>query len=211
MTMMIRPIPPRFYHFDFTDPMVTVSMIIVAIAAITAAGIVGACAAERFKGNKKQTVLCFIGIMTVVTALLCCFFGLAAVTVKGILFSLVLLFSSYQDIKTRECDDCLHLMIVTAAFIGTEVTALPAMILSGITVGGIILLAMLITKSNLGGADFKMASACAFLLGLRRGVTGLMAGLLLAVLVQTIRQKNKKEGFPMIPYLAAGFTAAYFI
>ena len=72
------------------------------------------------------------------------------------------------------------------------------------------LLTMLISKSNVGGADIKMAAACSFLLGLSRGVIGLLAGMILAVVVNVFK-KDKKKGFPMIPYLAAGYMAAYFI
>jgi len=152
-----------------------------------------------------------MAITAAIAALLCCFFGSAAAVVKGILFSLILLSSSYTDLKTRECADHIHLLIATAAFIGTDVTAFPKMLLSAIIVTALVLLAIAVTKGKLGGADVKLSSACAFLLGIHRALAGLAGGLLLAALTETLLKKKKQEGFPLIPYLAAGFMAAYFI
>ena len=72
------------------------------------------------------------------------------------------------------------------------------------------LITTLITKSNVGGADIKLAAACSFLLGLSRGIIGLLIGMILAVVCNAFK-KDKKKGFPMIPYLAVGTMAAYFI
>ncbi len=209
--MMIRPILPRFYEIDLTNKVgFIVSTVLMTLSVVLIALLVGRFAAGKFDGNKKKTALCFIGVTALTTLALICFFGCAAITVKGIVLSLILVFSSYEDIKKRECDDYLHLMIVIAAFIGTDLSSIPNMLLSGLFAGGLMLLTMLITKSNLGGADIKMAAACSFLLGLSRGVIGLLAGMILAVVVNVFK-KDKKKGFPMIPYLAAGYMAAYFI
>lgn len=209
--MMIRPILPRFYEIDLTNKVgFIVSTVLMTLSVVLIALLVGRFAAGKFDGNKKKTVLCFIGVTALTTLALICFFGCAATTVKGIVLSLILVFSSYEDIKKRECDDYLHLIIVIAAFIGTDLSSIPNMLLSSLFAGGLMLLTMLITKSNIGGADIKMAAACSFLLGLSRGVIGLLVGMILAVVVNVFK-KDKKKGFPMIPYLAAGYMAAYFI
>lgn len=57
-----------------------------------------------------------------------------------------------------------------------------------------------------------MLRSCAFMLGFSRSMIGLVVGLLLAVIVNALHGRKKKQaGFPLIPYLAVGFTAAYFI
>ncbi len=105
-------------------------------------------------------------------------------------------------------------MIALTAFIGREPSDIPAMLLSGILIMLPMLMPVIICKGKvIGGADVKLAVACAFLLGIGRGFAGLMTGLTIGVFVNLIVQmrKNKAEGFPLIPYLAAGFMAAYFI
>ena len=131
------------------------------ITGLTAAFFAGI-AAARFGGNKKKTTLGFLGIASVVTIALLCRFGCVAETVKGCVLCLILLFASYEDIQKRECDDFLHLMILIAAFIGTSFAELPNMAFSAIFAGGLILLAALMTKADIGGADVKMAAACSF-------------------------------------------------
>ena len=210
MTMMIRPFIPHLYNFDVTNIGVIISAVLMLVSTVIVSLLASRYAADRFGGNKKKAALFFTGISFCVALALVCFFGCAAITVKGLILSLILVFSSYEDIKKRECDDYLHLMIVIAAFIRTELSSIPNMLLSGLFAGGLMLLTMLITKSNVGGADIKMAAACSFLLGLSRGVIGLLAGMILAVVVNVFK-KDKKKGFPMIPYLAVGTMAAYFV
>ena len=210
MTMMIRPFIPHLYKFDVTNIGVIISAALMLVTTVIVSLLASRYAADRFGGNKKKAALFFTGISFCVALALVCFFGCAAITVKGLILSLILVFSSYEDIKKRECDDYLHLMIVIAAFIGTDLSSIPNMLLSGLFAGGLMLLTMLITKSNVGGADIKMAAACCFLLGLFRGIFGLLLGTVLAV-VFNIFKKDKKKGFPMIPYLAVGTMTAYFI
>lgn len=209
---MIRPIHPVIPEIvQHPDWLTIVELICLIGFSVLAAFCLGRFAAEKYEGNKPKTVWLFVGIAALVTVALFCFFGFAATTIKGIILSLVLAFCSYSDIKTRECDDYPYLMIVIAAFIGTELSALPDMILSGLAVGLMMFAAMFFMKAVVHGADLKLAAACAFLLGFWNGITGLIAGLLIAVIVNLIKLKNKKDGFPLIPYLAIGFMMAYFI
>lgn len=171
-------------------------------------------AAKQWNGNKKKTTLAFVGIPIAVAALLLCFFGCTVSAVRGILFCLILIFSSYSDIKTREADNYLPVMIVLTAFIGRNVSDIPGMMLSALLITLPMLLIVIVCKGNaIGGADVKLSAACAFMLGIWKGFAGLIMGLTLGIIVNLIiqMQKNKTEGFPLIPYLAAGFMAAYMI
>ncbi len=216
MNAMIRP--PMLPYIPYNkvsagvDGVTLIIALLLLAGAVFAAWCIGLYTARHFGGNRKKIVLVFAGITGLVTIAMLCFFGCAAVTIRGIILTLILAFSSYSDIRTRECADHLHLMIVIAAFIGTETTALPGMLLSGIAIGGIMLIPALLGKRSLGGADIKMAAACSFMLGFGRSMIGLTVGLLLAVIINAIQNRKKKQaGFPLIPYLAVGFTAAYFI
>ena len=210
--MMIRPILPYYSSMTQADGFTVVSMLLLLIGAVFAAFCIAMYAANGQQGEKRKTVLLFMGITAIVTVTMLCFFGCAAVTVRGIILCLILLYSSYSDIRIRECSDYLHLMIVIAAFIGCKATELPAMILGGVLVGAVMLVPLLTGNRTLGGADIKCSAACAFLLGLKRGLIGLTAGLLLAVIINSIKNRKKKDkSFPLLPYLSVGFTAAYFI
>lgn len=212
MNLMIRPFAQNNFTELTENPTAVFSAIILVSAALLAAFFISRYAATLYKGNKKTAAFFFIGITAVVIVLLIAFFGCAATTVKGIIFCLILTYASYEDIRTRECDDYIHLMIVIAAFIGTSITSFPFMFMSALLVGSVIFITTVITKTQIGGADIKLSAACAFMLGTARGFTGLTVGLIIAVIVNTIKNKeNKKAGFPLIPYLAAGFATAYFI
>jgi prepilin signal peptidase PulO-like enzyme (type II secretory pathway) len=218
MNIIIRPIYPTL---PIRPPQISVEMAMLIfniLAFLLLAGVaaffIGVYAAKRWKADKTQTAVAFVLISVAVTILLLCFFGFAVSTVKGIILCLILLFSSYSDIETREAEDYLHVMILLTAFIGREPTAIPGMLLSAMLITLPLIMPVILCKGKvIGGADVKLSIACTFLLGISRGIIGLMAGLTIGVLANLIIQtrKNKAEGFPLIPYLAAGFMAAYFI
>ena len=214
MKQMIRPVISQLFESGNSDPSLWIGFLLCLAAVLTAAVIVSLLtaryASKRFEGNQRKVTLCFIGAAFLAAVALMCFFGCAAVTVRGIIFTVIITLSSYEDIKTRECDDYLHVMIAVAALIGTEPSAFPGMLLSGVLTGSMMLIPLILTKSKTGGADIKFAAACSFMLGVSRGITGLLIGMITALLFNIFR-KNKKEGFPMIPYLAVGYMAAYFI
>lgn len=122
MHLMIRPIMPYDVPKFTENPFVLISGFVLLFMAVLTAVFVSRYAAEVYKGNKKKTTLFFVGITAFVTLMLFCFFGCAATAVKGCIFCLLLLLSSYEDIRIRECEDYVHLMIVIAAFIGTDTT-----------------------------------------------------------------------------------------
>ena len=212
MNMMIHPVIPDISNFSIDNWLVMANIVILIAFSVLAAFCVSSFAAHQWKGSKGKTALGFIGITIAFTILLICFFGCTAITVRGIIFCLILLLSSYSDIRTRECSDWLHVMIVIAAFIGCDFASLPMMIVSAMFVGGIMLMTLLIANSDIGGADIKCAVACSFLLGLERGIIALVGGMLIAILLNAFKDKEKRRGgFPLIPYLTAGYLAVYLI
>ena len=216
--LMIRPILPRIPEIDNVPSAETAMTILTFSICLLIAGLtaflVSRYAAGHFNGSKKKTAYTFVGIAVAVSALLLCFFGCAVSAVQGILLCLILAYSSYSDIKTRESDDCLAVMTLLTAFIGREVSDIPGMLLSAVLITIPMFLVLILCKGNtIGGADIKLSAACTFLLGISRGIVGLMAGLTIGIIANLIIQsmKDKAEGFPLIPYLSAGFMAAYFL
>ena len=142
---------PRITPEITENPLILVNGIVLLALTVLTAVFISLYASNVYKGNKKKAVLFFTVIAALTALSLFCFFGCAATTVKGIIFCLLLAFSSYEDIKTRECENYVHLMIVIAAFIGTEMSALPGMLLSALIIGGIMLTTAAVTKSSVGG------------------------------------------------------------
>ena len=208
---MIRPIilPPSAVE-AINWSLLLEGMAFLLIAAWVAA-MTGRNISAEHQDKKKDTIWIFIGITTAITLLLLFRYGASVSALKGVLFLLILLYASFCDIQTRECPDFPHLMIAITACVGIELSALPGMLLSAGMTFAVMIGAMLIGKSDIMGGDLKLATACAFLLGVQKGLLGLFVGMMLGVIVNLIKQKNKKSGFPLIPYLAVGYMAAYFI
>ena len=180
---------------------------------IIVALIIAKYALHRWHGD-AETVKCgFVGISVAYAILLLACFGFTPHTIRGILLCLILLFASYSDLKSRKVDDYVSVMILLTAFISCSMAQLPGMLTAGLFTAGMMLIVSLLGREScIGGADIKLGGACAFALGITGGITGLIAGLVLAIIVNSCRGKNaRKQSFPMVPYLTAGFLAAYFI
>ena len=143
-------------------------------------------------------------------------FGVSLTTVKGMILTLLLLYASLSDFKKREVPDCISVMILILAFVGFESSNLLSM-LAGAAVVFIPQLAttMLTPNRPIGGADIKISTALAFLLGAEKGIFALVVGMLLAVIITAISNKlndrDQKQAFPLVPFLWIGATLAYMI
>lgn len=185
----------------------------VLVVTVIVALIVARYAAHHWQGNKKDVATGYAAISGVYALLLFGGFGFTAQTIRGILLCMILLTASYSDLKSREVADYMSVMVLLTAFIGVSMTDIPGMLLGGLFVSGMMILVTLLSgESCIGGADIKLGGACAFALGTTGGIAGLIIGLVLAIVINMCRGKStRNQSFPLVPYLAAGFLAAYFI
>lgn len=212
MFSMIKPIKPAIASAIAGGINSIIPCLTVLLISELSALIISRYLANRFQTNRKKTVWRITALTTLIAVLLLFRFGCSHTAIKGIVFSLVFITASFEDINTRECDDFIHVMIVITGLIGIELSALPDMILSAMIIFALLMGTILISNGKIGGADIKMSVACAFSFGLTKGLTGLMCGLLFAVGFNLFRRKkDKKESFPMIPYLAFGFMSVSFL
>lgn len=169
-------------------------------------------AEKKWNKTAAGAYLLLTGIAAV---LLLGFFGVSITAIKGIILFLILLYASHSDIQTREVDDYIPVMLVVTAFIGMELSNIGSMLVGAIAVAlPQLLISIIKSEKAIGGADIKLSTACGLLLGFEKGIAGLIFGLLSAVICTLCinKIKNRKTGaIPLIPYLAAGFMAAYFI
>lgn len=212
MSVMIRPIIPTVpRHFTQIGIDNILPFLVVMCIVLLATLWVGIYATGELNGNKRKTTIAFIGIVSAVTILLCCFFGFAVSTLKGAILCLLLVFSSYSDIKKREVPDYVHIMVLLTALIGMEVNEVPIMLLTMLLISVPIFIISFFCKSKMiGGADIKLIIACSAVLGLYQAYIGITIGLIIAI-IANLKKRKKQDGFPLVPYLAAGLTAAYFI
>ena len=185
----------------------------VLVVTVIVALIVARYAAHHWQGNKKDVATGYAAISGIYALLLLGGFGFTAQTIRGILLCMILLTASYSDLKSREVADYMSVMVLLTAFIGVSMVDIPGMLLGGLFVAGMMILVTLLSgESCIGGADIKLGGACAFALGTTGGIAGLIIGLVLAIVINMCRGKStRNQSFPLVPYLAAGFLAAYFI
>ena len=201
-------------HVVTPNPWLIICQCLAVLAAtIIVALIVARYAAHHWHGDKKDVATGYAAISGVYALLLFWAFGFTAQTIRGILLCMILLTASYSDLRSREVADYMSVMVLLTAFIGVSMADIPGMLLGGLFVAGMMLLVTLLSgESCIGGADIKLGGACAFALGTTGGITGLIAGLVLAIVINMCRGKStRNQSFPLVPYLAAGFLAAYFI
>ena len=127
-----------------------------------------------------------------------------------------MLYASVMDIKTREVPDSVSVMLLILGLVDVSIKEIPQMLLGMVLVFMPQLISALINPSKaLGGADIKLSSAAAFLLGVQRGLFTLIVGLTLAVIampiIRKIRNLPKDQPFPLIPFISIGIIAGYFI
>ena len=136
--------------------------------------------------------------------------------IKTIILLTLLLYASVMDIKTREVPNPVSGMLLILGLVDKDIDQLPSMIIGALLVFLPQFVSALINPSKaLGGADIKISSSAAFLLGAQRGLFALIVGLTLAVIampiIRKIRKLPKDQPFPLIPFISIGIVAGYFI
>ena len=207
------PLPIRGLHFLSANPWLVICQCLAILAVtIIVALILARYSSRHWQGDKHDAKILFAGLSSVYALLLFGSFGFTPQTIRGILLCLILLTASYSDIKSREGADYLSGMVLLTSFVGCNMAQLPGMLFGGLFVFTMMLVVSLMGREScIGGADIKLGSACAFGLGIQNGTSGLIIGLLLAVVLNLFKDKRDRlQSFPMVPYLSAGFLAAYF-
>lgn len=167
----------------------------------------------QYTKKSKLNKVCVALSMTV-SMLMALKFGFTFELLKATLILGVFLFASVCDIKERKVKDFVPIMLMLIGLINISPSILLGRSLI-FSLSFIFLLAVAVISNNkIGGADVKFIPACLFILGTGRGMFGLVAGLVFAVIGTLIRNKVKKsedKTLPLIPYLSAGFILGYLI
>ena len=142
--------------------------------------------------------------------------GASLTAIQGLILCAVLLFASLSDIAKHEVPDFVSAMILILAFVGFEITNLPSMLIGAAVVFlPQLAISVLRPQRAIGGADIKISTALAFLLGAEKGIfaliTGMLAGVIIMLIVRKIRKETNREPFALVPFLSFGAMLAFLI
>ncbi len=123
--------------------------------------------------------------------------------VKMLLFSVIMIFASYCDLKENEVPNWCSIALILVGLIGVTWNS----VLGCVVCLAVFYVVALIGK--LGGADLKIATGMGFVLGLENALISLMIGLSISIIVEIIIAIFKKEKintrhYPLVPYMALG-------
>jgi leader peptidase (prepilin peptidase) / N-methyltransferase len=162
------------------------------------------------KNMKIKLISLLLIILTIVSLITA--FDDANLIIKGFFYALILMYTSYVDIRTKTIPDKIHILILlislieinlTNSMLGFLIVPLPFFITALLKGGGI------------GGGDVKFMAASGFLLGIKGGFVASIIGLSLALCVNAIvykvKNKDKNISFPLVPYLSVGCFLSYLI
>lgn len=130
---------------------------------------------------------------------------------QAVLFVFLLLIASVCDLRKREIPDWVNGAIAVASLLCFQPVNLWGVIPSLFFLAGAM-------KGGIGGGDVKLAAACGLVLGLPGALIGTILGLLLQLLfhlgalcVLPLFRRQVWTTYPMAPFLAIGYAAAYYI
>ena len=158
-------------------------------------------------------------IMTISAAfsvLLFARYGLSITALQGIFLLFVLMYATCSDLTTHTVDDSLWVLVFALGLVSCARVGLGAMLLAALCVFvPQIAMAFLPPHKTLGGADIKLSTAIAFLLGGWRGICAYLVGLIVAVIVMSIYNKYrcrcKRKPFALVPFLSIGAMLVFLI
>ena len=167
------------------------------------------------KKTESIDALCLV-IAGGIGGILLILFGPGMTTIKGLLLCGILVYASLSDLEKREVPDYVSVMILILALVNFNTSNLPSMLIGAAMVFvPQMVIAVTRPERSVGGADIKISTAVAFLLGAQSGLFALIVGLTLAVVTMLILSRTdktrKEKGFPLVPFLAVGSMIAYMI
>ena len=143
-------------------------------------------------------------------------YGLSVTALQGLFLLSVLVYASCSDLTRHEVDDHVWVTVLALSLCSLATEGIFSMLIGAFCVFvPQMAMAFLPPKKTLGGADIKLSTALALLLGSWRGVGAYILGLLLAVICITVyckvKKSNCKKSFALVPYLSIGAMLMFLI
>lgn len=196
------------------NPMIllAVKMIMVSVISLT----VGIMLHNVMKKQGLKTGKTITMILSVLIALgLTLRFGVSVYTFQGLFLFFLLLYASISDITSRTIQDSVSVSILALSLVSIQSVGIVSMMAGSMIVCFVQLIVCLCNEGRHGGADMKITTASAFLLGFSRGLVSLILGLLIGIvfmlIYNKIKKRNNKEGFPLMPFVSLSIMSLFFV
>ena len=213
MVSYIRPMIPIGHSFDMELFTMLLSMLLfVGMSMLVGATLVKIIRAKGETANMPLTMT-----ITAITALLLfARFGLSVTAIQGVFLMFVLLYASISDIHYHIVDDYIWVIVFALALLNVEKIGMTSMVVGALCVFvPQMAMALLPPHKTLGGADIKLSTALAFLLGGWKGICAYLLGLIIAVVFMCIYNKVTKQAekkpFALVPFLSIGAMIMFLI
>lgn len=134
--------------------------------------------------------------------------------IQAVLFSCLLGFAAYTDIKRREIPGMLCVLMVLISLLDFKTANI-----LGIVAALPFFIAAMLSPSGMGGGDIKLTAAVGLVLGLWKTLMGVTLGLTAVIVIHGVRilffrnkyKETESKAYPLAPYLAFGFMCAKFL
>lgn len=164
-----------------------------------------AIAAQGMKG-RHSVILWLTGIFSLAVFLR---YGLSVTAIQGMFLLCILLYASCSDLTDHTVNDHVWVTVFALALVSIYKAGLTSMVIGALCVFiPQMAMALIPPHKTLGGADIKLSTALAFLLGAWKGIGAYVIGLVIAIIFisiyNKIRHRCKKKPFALVPFLSIG-------
>lgn len=119
------------------------------------------------------------------------------------IYTILGIYASIQDIKYREVDDIVHIIIIIISLPYISIDNILACLLCFV----ILIIPNFIIQDSIGGADIKFMASTGLLIGVQKIIMAIFLSMIIAVIITIISikiLKRKDRSIPLIPYLYIG-------
>ena len=186
---------------------------ILALLAIVGATLLVGWVLNRMMANKgfKTNLTVNLILSAVIPIALFLRYGASLELVQGVFLMFVLMYATWSDLTSHTVDDYVPILVFALGVASMATVGLSSMLFGAFAVFVPQIIMAFIPKCKpLGGADLKLSTALAFLLGWERGIVAFILGLLISVVYMAIYNKVKKvkkrdaneKAFALVPFLS---------
>ena len=214
----VTPILPGIAVRNLTESTVQIVLAVLSALAVIGTSVLIGWVLSRVMASKGMVSKPIFNLIASGAMGLCLFlrFGISVELIQGLFLFFVLLYASMSDLTTHTVDDFVWITVFALALASISTQGITSMTLGALFVFvPQIALALIPPHKTLGGADIKLSTALAFLLGAWRGIVAYIVGLILAVVIISIyhrkKNSNTKQPFALVPFLSIGAMILFFV